>query len=647
MRVVGENILEEGEIDPREGSGESKSLTFFLSNLPSGVTTEILRSECSCRGQLADVYIARKRDKYGGLFAFARYSKVKNIEKMVKALNTIQIGGKRCFAKVARFGKEDRPTKTPVQAFPSRHLGNSRPNQWKGSTKPIQPALKKSFTEALSGLTSGGVGERVVTLDNAVASHASHWAEVSVVGEAFNISRLCDMAECLKKVRNSRMELRYWGGLKVLITFGSKEEAVKFIEEEKNIWKEWLKEAYIWVGEWLDFERLAWIKIYGVPAALWDARNFIKIGESFGQVVKGLENIIEEGNLVYAHVGVITKSGKRLNEELVVSWGEKKFKCWVSEDAGNWVPGFVEENLTIVTGILGDVGESSENTSTSKKQGFGGSNDELSDPLKNCENDGLSRKEPSPEIIPAMDGDQAGEAEEAVGAEQPPGEIEKEMGGFDCMHGEGAHSAREPTSHDPVSIHSLSSMGGGDCLQNISEPGPAHFVVNGEKNWTKIFLGDGPERNKRKRALSKHHRVGRSSRDRRAFLTPDLNVSDKGGESSRSRSDGGKKKRMRFRKAFKGTKRDFEEVVADSLESMSGGVDDGYESEWGEDSNVLEEERLEHDVCRVPVDGDTVDRDEEAAQTLHVGLKTGISLKGFETELNGVIDEEMAADRLQ
>ena len=59
-------------------------------------------------GIMEDVYLARKRNVNEDAFGFVRYVKVKDVEKLLKALNNVWFGDWGVVAKVAtfdRFGK--------------------------------------------------------------------------------------------------------------------------------------------------------------------------------------------------------------------------------------------------------------------------------------------------------------------------------------------------------------------------------------------------------------------------------------------------------------------------------------------------------------------------------------------------------------
>jgi len=54
---------------------------------------------------MEDVYLARKRNVNGGVFGFVRYCKVKDVDKLLKAINKVWFGDWKVVAKVASFDK--------------------------------------------------------------------------------------------------------------------------------------------------------------------------------------------------------------------------------------------------------------------------------------------------------------------------------------------------------------------------------------------------------------------------------------------------------------------------------------------------------------------------------------------------------------
>jgi hypothetical protein len=54
---------------------------------------------------MEDVYLARKRNVNGAVFGFVRYGKVKDIDKLLKAVNNVWFGDCKVVVKVSSFDR--------------------------------------------------------------------------------------------------------------------------------------------------------------------------------------------------------------------------------------------------------------------------------------------------------------------------------------------------------------------------------------------------------------------------------------------------------------------------------------------------------------------------------------------------------------
>nr|GEU68392.1 hypothetical protein [Tanacetum cinerariifolium] len=79
------------------------SLSVYVSNFPSHLTVRELWNICGKMGTLVDVYIAKRKNKIGQMFAFCRYIKVSNSKTLIDSLANTWIGKLRLHANVARF----------------------------------------------------------------------------------------------------------------------------------------------------------------------------------------------------------------------------------------------------------------------------------------------------------------------------------------------------------------------------------------------------------------------------------------------------------------------------------------------------------------------------------------------------------------
>nr|GEV49027.1 RNA-directed DNA polymerase, eukaryota [Tanacetum cinerariifolium] len=93
------------------------SLSVYVSNFPTHLTMRELWNICGKVGTVADVYIAKRKNKFGQMFAFCRYIKVVNIENLISSLSNIWVGKLRLHANVARVYVS--PLMMPVPFYPS------------------------------------------------------------------------------------------------------------------------------------------------------------------------------------------------------------------------------------------------------------------------------------------------------------------------------------------------------------------------------------------------------------------------------------------------------------------------------------------------------------------------------------------------
>jgi hypothetical protein len=100
--------------DTSLGSNLRRYVTFYFTNFPAQLSNFYLRKGFEVCGMLEDVYVANKRNRNGEPYGFARFSNVKDIAKLTKALNAVWFGHFRVRASVAKFarnatGEERRP----------------------------------------------------------------------------------------------------------------------------------------------------------------------------------------------------------------------------------------------------------------------------------------------------------------------------------------------------------------------------------------------------------------------------------------------------------------------------------------------------------------------------------------------------------
>ncbi|GJS91413.1 RNA-directed DNA polymerase, eukaryota, nucleotide-binding alpha-beta plait domain protein [Tanacetum coccineum] len=98
------------------------SKSIFVTNFPDNTTSKDLWEVCKGYGTVVDVFISDRKSKAGKRFAFVRFIKVENVDRLVGNLCTLWIGRMHLHANIARF---DRP---PIHSsrpnISTRHAAN-------------------------------------------------------------------------------------------------------------------------------------------------------------------------------------------------------------------------------------------------------------------------------------------------------------------------------------------------------------------------------------------------------------------------------------------------------------------------------------------------------------------------------------------
>ncbi|KAI3767604.1 hypothetical protein L2E82_17855 [Cichorium intybus] len=100
-------------------------------------------------GELVDVFVCKRRDKRGYRFGFVRFNQVKNVREVEETLKKTSLGGRRLFARVARFEREKGRDKSKVNGNNQEMKGR---NRFDGGSSLRSPDV--SFVDAVKGFVA-------------------------------------------------------------------------------------------------------------------------------------------------------------------------------------------------------------------------------------------------------------------------------------------------------------------------------------------------------------------------------------------------------------------------------------------------------------------------------------------------------------
>nr|GFD24337.1 RNA-directed DNA polymerase, eukaryota, nucleotide-binding alpha-beta plait domain protein [Tanacetum cinerariifolium] len=182
----------------------------FLTNFLDSTFSKDLWKLCQSYGIVVAVYIPSRRSKAGKRFAFVRFIKVDNVDRLVGKLCTLWIGRMHLHANVVRF--ERTPSQVPRPSQPvwkATHTGNT-------------------FTSVVKGnLVSPMFSSPALVLDDTCLEDRDY--DNCVMGEILQFSSITNLRILLFREGFLSMHTVYLGGLWVMIELNSPETKNKLM----------------------------------------------------------------------------------------------------------------------------------------------------------------------------------------------------------------------------------------------------------------------------------------------------------------------------------------------------------------------------------------------------------------------------------
>ncbi|KAF5779894.1 putative RNA recognition motif domain, nucleotide-binding alpha-beta plait domain superfamily [Helianthus annuus] len=305
---------------------------FFVSNLPEGASSVDLKEALKEFGTIAGVYIARKLDKVGNRFGFVSFQNEGNMHVLVHMMKNVKVGQNKLFISLARFvdGKVIRFTeekKNPVGVDKKKEKVQEVETTYVRNTEEVQKRdengnawFKDNPLHNLENLQRRDVSENVWFRDKMMSNQAAkipvtirlddnvqafcHWHNVALVGRVREFSSLTTLKMLLKGEGLDTGKIKYLGGMNVLLVFKDDNQRDVFMNR-KAAWSKWFESMDHWKGQSFSYERIASLKIPGVPLQLNMDPVFNVIGKKYGKVVQPTQVMDKDGDFSFALIGVV------------------------------------------------------------------------------------------------------------------------------------------------------------------------------------------------------------------------------------------------------------------------------------------------------------------------------------------------------
>ncbi|KAM0030988.1 hypothetical protein Hdeb2414_s0017g00503391 [Helianthus debilis subsp. tardiflorus] len=267
---------------------------------------------------------------------------VKDAADLEKSMQNIWMGSFRLFVKIARFSLENEVGKDSRGMKGKKQMQNGDTDQDVGHKGPKGQGVRfnsfvlggKSYASSLIGKHQPNPNRKEVVVSNFAKAYVELHGKTTI-GKTKDLWTLRKLDLLLKEAKFGDSNIKYLGGLNVLVVFKINDKADSFRSEAPGFKR--FSSVDIWNAQATTFERLAWLNIHGVPLHMSGNETFDSVGRYFGKVIHAPQRQLEDKLLTSDSVGVLTGSGNRIEEIITIVNEGKCFRVWVEEERGDWI----------------------------------------------------------------------------------------------------------------------------------------------------------------------------------------------------------------------------------------------------------------------------------------------------------------------
>lgn len=271
---------------------ETSVVYIFISNFPGFVKAKELFNIFSDIGEVLEVSIAPRRNKWGKRFGFARFIEVEDAHLLVVKLDNVVIGETKIHANTPRY--ERKVLVADVRNFIEGESSSGfhrrlevemkRPyrvsaGSWKDCRSFIDVVAKR-IPEA----TFRNQEEKKISLEfnlNMVRERLSKaW-----VGILWFPSSTFGIQQCIERAGFFALKVISLGANRCLLEGLEEGVLEEFLKGGASWWEEWFLDIEKWKDGDVDSTTAVWIDVFKIPILAWNAEFFVLLANLLGSLV--------------------------------------------------------------------------------------------------------------------------------------------------------------------------------------------------------------------------------------------------------------------------------------------------------------------------------------------------------------------------
>ena len=339
------------EVNPNMKAIEVIATSIYITNFPPEWNAKTIWNKCLEFGIVVDVYISPRLSKLRKKFAFVRFIRIGDVNRMVVGMSTKWYGSYHLYACVARFSRKGPASTMNGVQEKSRIHGEAVKDTNIHATGTTHPKGRPvSNNTSYADMMKKGLHRSKVTAKTSPPSLVQEEVLITqrellpisdsatiVLGKVKDLGFIENVSVVLKKEGFRRVEVTYIGGSWIWIEFDNRKACTRF--KQRDDLKSYFTVIQNVSRQFVVDDKVIWVEISGMPLGAWSCEAFTKVAAKSGEVVFFDKNAT--GGIGKGRVCVRMDRKTKITDNVMVELEGIKHLVEVKE-IGTWMPNGVQ-----------------------------------------------------------------------------------------------------------------------------------------------------------------------------------------------------------------------------------------------------------------------------------------------------------------
>ncbi|PNX93753.1 hypothetical protein L195_g016912 [Trifolium pratense] len=319
--------------------------TYFFTDFPDSFGAKAMFNVFHHYGDIMEVVIPAKRDKGGRRFGFARFDRVADSREFESTLDNIIIGRDKISVNLSRFNRSDGYKRSNVRTEDSKRShrniqpvkANLQPTFRGGQNQHYYDtaALGDNYAQAVlkGGTRDGSGGQKRVVVSYEAEKEDMLRLKKAFIGVVINPGMSYNIQNAFHTEGYFGIKVTPLGSNLTLLEGQEEGEVQALLVDAKDWLDQWFREIRPWCPADVDVDRVAWLRIFGIPLHAWNDIFFTQVTKPWGTFMNSDDATNKKLTMDVARILIRTSCQQVVDEFFDVKINGEIFHLRIIEDS--------------------------------------------------------------------------------------------------------------------------------------------------------------------------------------------------------------------------------------------------------------------------------------------------------------------------